>query len=90
MNQSERRQFLIKTLIAEQPRYRDIESPENKEEQKALLRSLMNVRLPGEISDEFLARVREQKASQTATPTAPSPNMCTSHLRRKNLNVYLV
>ena len=25
------------------------------------------------ISDEFLARVREQKASQTATPTAPKP-----------------
>ena len=26
------------------------------------------------ISDEFLARVREQKASQTATPTAPKPD----------------
>ena len=55
MNQSERRQFLIKTLIAEQPRYRDIEIPENENEQKALLRSLMNVRMPGEISEEFLA-----------------------------------
>lgn len=55
MKQRERRQFLIRTLIAEQPRYRGIEIPENADEQKTLLRSLMNVRMPGKINEDFLA-----------------------------------
>ena len=55
MKQRERRQFLIITLIAEQPRYRGIEIPENADEQKMLLRSLMNVRMPGKINEDFLA-----------------------------------
>ena len=55
MKQRERRQFLIRTLIAEQPRYRGIEIPENADEQKMLLRSLMNVRMPGKINEDFLA-----------------------------------
>ena len=55
MKQRERRQFLIRTLIAEQLRYRGIEIPENADEQKMLLRSLMNVRMPGKINEDFLA-----------------------------------
>lgn len=55
MKQRERRQFLIRALIAEQPRYRGIEIPENADEQKMLLRSLMNVRMPGKINEDFLA-----------------------------------
>ena len=55
MKQRERRQFLIRILIAEQPRYRGIEIPENADEQKMLLRSLMNVRMPGKINEDFLA-----------------------------------
>ena len=55
MKQRERRQFLIRTLIAEQPRYRGVEIPENADEQKMLLRSLMNVRMPGKINEDFLA-----------------------------------
>ena len=55
MKQRERRQFLIRALIAEQPRYRGIEIPENADEQKMLLRSLMNVRMPGMINEDFLA-----------------------------------
>lgn len=55
MNQNERRQFLIQELIKEDDRYKDIEIPLNEEEQKQLLRGLMNLRMPQNISDDFLA-----------------------------------
>ena len=54
MEQAEKRKYLIKTLLAEQPRYRDIEIPEETGEQKRLLRSLFNVRMPGKIGEDFL------------------------------------
>ena len=54
MEQVEKRKYLIKTLLAEQPRYRDIEIPEETGEQKRLLRSLFNVRMPGKINEDFL------------------------------------
>lgn len=54
MNQTERRVFLIQELLKEEPRYKRISVPENTQEQKNLLRSLMNVRMPRAISDEFL------------------------------------
>ena len=54
MNQTERRQYLIRTLLSEQPRYRDIEMPDDTQGQKLLLRSLFNVRMPEEISEDFL------------------------------------
>ena len=54
MNQSERRQYLIKRLLAEEPRYREIETPVDAQGQKRLLRSLMNVRMPAMIGEEFL------------------------------------
>lgn len=54
MNQSERRLFLIKSLINEQPKYKSIAVSTNEEDQKMLLRSLLNVRPPSPVSDEFL------------------------------------
>ena len=54
MEQAEKRKYLIKILLAEQPRYRDIEIPEETGEQKRLLRSLFNVRMPGKIGEDFL------------------------------------
>ena len=54
MEQAEKRKYLIKTLLAEQPRYKDMEIPEETGEQKRLLRSLFNVRMPGEIGEDFL------------------------------------
>lgn len=55
MNQNERRMFLIKELIKESAKYSGIQIPANIDEQKRLLRSLMNVRMPDNISDEFLS-----------------------------------
>ena len=55
MNQSERRLFLIQSLLQEQPGYREIAVPRDTEEQKRLLRSLMNVREAAPVSADFLA-----------------------------------
>ena len=53
MNQSERRQILIRSLLKEQPEYQKIAIPHNGDEQKKLLRSLMNIRLASPVSEEF-------------------------------------
>ena len=55
MTQEERRIFLIKELLAERPEYQGATIPAQEQEQRQLLRGLMNVRLPQSISEEFLA-----------------------------------
>lgn len=54
MNQTEKRQYLIQTLLSENPQYKDIAIPVSEMEQKKLLRSLFNIRLPGVIGKDFL------------------------------------
>lgn len=53
MNQSERRQILIQSLLKERLEYQKITIPHNNEEQKNLLRSLMNLRMAAPVSEEF-------------------------------------
>ena len=53
MKQSERRIFLIKSLLQERTEYRDISISADAEQQKQLLRALMNVRAPQQICTEF-------------------------------------
>ena len=54
MNQRERRQFLIQSLLRERPQYRKMEIPADEDEQRQLLRGLMNVRAPQRIGADFL------------------------------------
>lgn len=54
MTQTERRKYLISALLKEQPQYSEIEIPSNAQEQKTLLRSLFNIRMPIPVTDEFL------------------------------------
>ena len=54
MTQTERRIYLIKELLKEQPHFKDIELPKNEQEQKNLLRALFNIRMPQTASREFL------------------------------------
>ena len=68
MTQEERRVYLIKKLISEHPRYADIQIPTDADEQKRLLRSIMNVRLAApvdkeflQIQDEYLQQANEEK-----------------------------
>lgn len=63
MNQTQRRQFLIRALLDEQPRYASVEIPPDIQGQKDLLRSLMNVRPPAPIGEEFL-RVQDEYLQQ--------------------------
>ena len=59
MNQQERCLWLIRTLLDETPQYRDIAVPLGAERRWQLLRSLMNVRPPMPVTDEFL-RVQDE------------------------------
>ena len=68
MTQEERRVYLIKKLISEHPRYADIQISTDADEQKRLLRTLMNVRLAApvdkeflQIQDEYLQQANEEK-----------------------------
>ena len=55
MTQTERRRYLIAALLKEQPQYAKIEIPSREQEQKSLLRSLFNKRMPLPVTDEFAA-----------------------------------
>lgn len=66
MNHTEQRLFLIKYLLGERPEYRGAEIPTDGEGQKLLLRALMNVREPAEISGEFLRVQDEYLRRETA------------------------
>lgn len=59
MTQTERRIFLIKELLREQPQYSDMIIPADEQGQKNLLRSLFNIRMPEPVSEAFL---KEQNA----------------------------
>ncbi len=66
MSQSTRRRQLIEKLLSEQARYRDITIPAEATDQKMLLRSLMNVRMPKSIDADFLAVQDEYLQAATA------------------------
>lgn len=66
MDQRERRIFLIKELLKERPNGQEMQIPQDEGEQKRLLRALMNVRMPGEISQEFL-NVQDAYLQERAT-----------------------
>lgn len=54
MTQTDRRLYLIAELLKENPEYKNISIPKDEEEQKILLRSLFNLRMPKTASKEFL------------------------------------
>ena len=65
MNQAEKRQYLIDALLSEQQRYHGIDIPSDETEQRQLLRGLMNVRLPGAVSEDIL-RVQDEYLREAA------------------------
>ena len=54
MNHAGQRKWLIRKLLDEEPRYKNYTVPAGTQEQKDMLRALMNVRAPKPVSDEFL------------------------------------
>ena len=78
MNQAQRRQYLIRSLLKENPVYRDWGVPQGADDQKCLLRGLMNVR-PAQntdaeflkIQDEYLREATAQKGVTDADSLSP-------------------
>ena len=66
MNQSEKRLFLIQSLLKERPEYRDMNIPSEPERQRQLLRGLMNIRAPKRIGADFLKMQDEYLQSEAA------------------------
>lgn len=54
MTQTERRIYLIQALLREHPNYSNIEISSKEQEQKNLLRSLFNIRIPQPVNPDFL------------------------------------
>lgn len=65
MNQSERRNYLIDSLLEEKKEYKKIVLPQSADEQKILLRSLMNIRMAAPISEAFLQTQDEYLEEET-------------------------
>ena len=72
MNQDDRRKYLIKGLLKERPEYENMQIPSDAGEQKMLLRSLMNIRMPKkmdyaflQIQDAYLSEENEKKGIVT-------------------------
>ena len=66
MNQSEKRLFLIQSLLKEKTEYRDIDIPAEPESQRQLLRGLMNIRAPRRADAAFLKTQDEYLQDETA------------------------
>jgi len=66
MNQSEKRLFLIESLLGERPSCHRQPVPTEAERQKILLRGLMNVRRPEPVGAEFLQIQDEYLLAETA------------------------
>ena len=65
MNQSEKRLFLIQSLLNERPEYRGVSMLQSSAEQRELFRGLMNIRRPQRISSDFLQVQDEYLKSET-------------------------
>ena len=66
MNQSEKRLFLIRSLLKERPEYRDMGIPADTNSQRQLLRGLMNIRAPRRTDGAFLKTQDEYLQGKTA------------------------
>jgi O-acetyl-ADP-ribose deacetylase (regulator of RNase III) len=68
MNQDERLDYLVRKFKEDSVRYRRMEVSDNREEKRVVLRSLMNIRMPGDmdsdtlgIQDEYLTERAKEK-----------------------------
>jgi hypothetical protein len=55
LTQDQRLDRLVEAFKADSPRYGDVQTPVDREGKRRLLRSLMNVRMPGEMDASILA-----------------------------------
>ena len=55
MTQEERLDYLVEQFKIDSVRYKDLRTPEDTEDKRRLLRSLMNIRMPKKMDEEILA-----------------------------------
>ena len=55
MTQNQRLDYLVEVFKTDSVQYKDLETPEDTEGKRRILRSLMNIRMPKAVSDEVLA-----------------------------------
>ena len=65
ITQAERLDYLIEKFKADFDEYKDLNIPDNREEKRRILRSLMNIRMPKEMSPEIL-KVQDEYLSERA------------------------
>ena len=63
--QAERLDYLVEKFKADFDEYKDLNIPDNREEKRRILRSLMNIRMPKEMSPEIL-KVQDEYLSERA------------------------
>lgn len=72
MTHAKKRLWLIEYLLGESDRYKNVQIPRDSKEQFNLYRSLVNVRMPAPISDEYLQIedefLKEETAQKGVTP----------------------
>ena len=55
MTQEQRLDLLVEEFKTDSDEYKNLETPEDDEGKRRVLRSLMNIRMPGKLPDEVLA-----------------------------------
>ena len=72
MTQAEKRLWLTRYLLNENERYKDVRIPTDSDDRFNLYRSLVNVRMPAPISEEYLqiedAYLKEETATKGTVP----------------------
>ena len=63
--QEERLDYLVEEFKADSREYKDLNTPDNREEKRRILRSLMNIRMPKEMSSEVL-KVQDEYLTERA------------------------
>ncbi len=63
MTQEERLDYLVKSFVSDSIEYKDIPVPQDANEKRRLLRSLMNIRMPSVLPDEVI-RVQDEYLSE--------------------------
>ena len=66
MDQAQRRLFLLQSLLKERTEYREVDIPAEAEDQRQLLRGLMNIRAPEGADENFLKIQDEYLQGETA------------------------
>lgn len=96
MNQEERLDYLVEKFKEDSVRYKDIEVSKDQEEKRIILRSLMNIRMPGgmneeilKIQDEYLSERAKEKGIVTLAdiPTV-SETLKSKHRHKDKLSIW--